>query len=316
MSVVGVYGPPYNLVDFGTAMNKCQTIRTGQCSVRRYMPHLLEHIRSGRVDAKALITHRYPLEKASEAYHTFAQKQDGCIKPILLPTRPHPSLSSEGPRCTRRRGHEERRAGARGAASRSGWTSILRGGPGVPRMHAPEPLPHVRFPPEQQQSRTTVFMHGRPHKTFPPVFGTAVPPKGVSGLVRGAAFRYPGPPHAPLDAAAPRGSRRPRGSTARAGAEARSAGARRARRDARRDARARALIHSPLRPSRLGARLLGAPPERRPASRRAVPRQARSAWRSYRPQPTGRPVAPTRGDALREARVSISEYVEFKSPTT
>ena len=85
VSVVGVYGPPYNLVDFGTAMNKCQTIRTGQCSVRRYMPHLLEHIRSGRVDAKALITHRYPLEKASEAYHTFAQKQDGCIKPILLP---------------------------------------------------------------------------------------------------------------------------------------------------------------------------------------------------------------------------------------
>jgi threonine dehydrogenase-like Zn-dependent dehydrogenase len=85
VSVVGVYGPPYNLVDFGTAMNKCQTIRTGQCSVRRYMPHLLDHIRSGRVDAKALITHRYPLEKASEAYHTFAQKRDGCIKPILLP---------------------------------------------------------------------------------------------------------------------------------------------------------------------------------------------------------------------------------------
>jgi threonine dehydrogenase-like Zn-dependent dehydrogenase len=87
VSVVGVYGPPFNLVDFGTAMNKCQTIRTGQCSVKRYMPHLLEHVRAGRIDARALITHRYPLERASEAYHAFARKKDGCIKPVLLPHR-------------------------------------------------------------------------------------------------------------------------------------------------------------------------------------------------------------------------------------
>jgi threonine dehydrogenase-like Zn-dependent dehydrogenase len=86
ISVVGVFGPPWTLVDFGTAMNKCQTIRTGQCSVKRYMPHLLDHIRSGRIDAGAVITHRYPLEKASEAYHAFAQKKDGCIKPVLLPS--------------------------------------------------------------------------------------------------------------------------------------------------------------------------------------------------------------------------------------
>jgi threonine dehydrogenase-like Zn-dependent dehydrogenase len=85
VSVVGVYGPPFNLVDFGTAMNKCQTIRTGQCSVKRYMPQLLEHVRAGRVDAGALITHRYPLDRASDAYHTFARKKDGCIKAVLLP---------------------------------------------------------------------------------------------------------------------------------------------------------------------------------------------------------------------------------------
>lgn len=85
VSVLGVYGPPFNLVDFGTAMNKCQTIRTGQCSVKRYMPQLAEHIRQGRIDAKAMITHKYPLERLSEAYHTFARKQDGCIKPVLFP---------------------------------------------------------------------------------------------------------------------------------------------------------------------------------------------------------------------------------------
>jgi hypothetical protein len=63
--------------------------------------------------------------------------------------------------------------------------------PGVPRMHAPRALPNTRYPPERQQSDVTVFLHGRPHKTFPPVFGTAVPPRGVSGLVRKAAYRYP-----------------------------------------------------------------------------------------------------------------------------
>jgi threonine dehydrogenase-like Zn-dependent dehydrogenase len=89
ISVLGVYGPPWNLVDFGTAMNKCQTIRTAQCSVKRYMPHLLDHIRNGRIDAGAVITHRYPLEQAPEAYRTFARKQDGCIKPALFPQTLH-----------------------------------------------------------------------------------------------------------------------------------------------------------------------------------------------------------------------------------
>lgn len=63
--------------------------------------------------------------------------------------------------------------------------------PGVPRMHAPRPLPNTLFPPEPQRSDVTVFMHGRPHKTFPPVYGTAVPPRGISGRVRKAAYRHP-----------------------------------------------------------------------------------------------------------------------------
>ena len=80
-----MYGPPYAAFDFGTAMNKQQTIRTGQCPVKRYMPHLLEHIRAGRFDPKAVFTHRLPLEDAPAAYHTFAQKRDGCIKVALFP---------------------------------------------------------------------------------------------------------------------------------------------------------------------------------------------------------------------------------------
>lgn len=89
VSVIGVYGPPWNLVDFGSVMNKQLTLRSGQCSVKRYMPRMLEHIQSGRVDAKAVFTHELPLEQAPDAYHTFARKQQGCIKVAL---RPSPTL--------------------------------------------------------------------------------------------------------------------------------------------------------------------------------------------------------------------------------
>jgi threonine dehydrogenase-like Zn-dependent dehydrogenase len=85
LSVVGVYGPPYAAFDFGTAMNKQQTIRTGQCPVKRYLPRLVEHVRAGRIDPKPVFTHRLPLEDAPGAYHTFAQKKDGCIKVALFP---------------------------------------------------------------------------------------------------------------------------------------------------------------------------------------------------------------------------------------
>lgn len=85
VSIVGVYGPPFNLVPIGTAMNKNLTLRMGQCNVKRYMPRLLEHIRAGRVDTKAMITHRFPLERAPDAYRIFEQKLDGCIKTVLLP---------------------------------------------------------------------------------------------------------------------------------------------------------------------------------------------------------------------------------------
>ncbi|HEY5955061.1 MAG TPA: zinc-dependent alcohol dehydrogenase, partial [Polyangiaceae bacterium] len=83
--LVGVYGPPFNLVNIGTAMNKGLTLRMAQCNVKRYMPKLLEHIRAGRIAPKAVISHRVPLEHASEAYHLFENKLDNCIKCVLIP---------------------------------------------------------------------------------------------------------------------------------------------------------------------------------------------------------------------------------------
>ena len=83
--LIGVYGPPFNMVPIGTAMNKGLTIRAAQCNVKRYMPHLLEHIRAGRIDPKGIITHRLPLEDGPEAYRMFASKLDDCVKCVLIP---------------------------------------------------------------------------------------------------------------------------------------------------------------------------------------------------------------------------------------
>jgi threonine dehydrogenase-like Zn-dependent dehydrogenase len=85
ISLIGVYGPPFTGVDIGTFMNKCQTMRTGQASVKRYMPHLLEHVRAGRIQPSKVFTHRMSLEDAPHAYHMFARKHDGCIKVALSP---------------------------------------------------------------------------------------------------------------------------------------------------------------------------------------------------------------------------------------
>lgn len=85
VSIVGVYGPTGNMVPIGNVVNKGITIRANQASVKRLLPRLIEHVRMGHISPKDLITHRVPLEHVADAYHIFAAKLDGCIKPVLVP---------------------------------------------------------------------------------------------------------------------------------------------------------------------------------------------------------------------------------------
>ncbi|MEZ0391655.1 MAG: zinc-dependent alcohol dehydrogenase [Pseudobdellovibrionaceae bacterium] len=85
VSIVGVYGPTFNMVPIGNAVNKGLTLRMNQASVKRHLPRLIEHIQEGRIDPKKVISHRIPLEEISDAYHIFSSKLDHCIKPILIP---------------------------------------------------------------------------------------------------------------------------------------------------------------------------------------------------------------------------------------
>lgn len=85
VSIVGVYGPTGNMVPIGNVVNKGITIRANQASVKRLLPRLIEHVRVGHIRPKDMITHRVPLEHVADAYHIFAAKLDGCIKPVLVP---------------------------------------------------------------------------------------------------------------------------------------------------------------------------------------------------------------------------------------
>jgi threonine dehydrogenase-like Zn-dependent dehydrogenase len=85
VSIVGVYGPTFNAVPIGNALNKGITMRMNQASVKRHLPRLIEHIQEGRINPKEIITHRVPLEEVSDAYHIFSSKLDNCIKTVLIP---------------------------------------------------------------------------------------------------------------------------------------------------------------------------------------------------------------------------------------
>jgi hypothetical protein len=78
---------------------------------------------------------------------------------------------------------------------RPAWADVDRDParrPGVPWLREPpRPFPNTRFPPERQEGTPTAPMHNRPNKQLPPVFGTAVPLKGLSGVVRRLAYTLP-----------------------------------------------------------------------------------------------------------------------------
>jgi threonine dehydrogenase-like Zn-dependent dehydrogenase len=85
VSIAGVYGGLADKIPIGALMNKGLTIKTGQTHVHRYIPELLDHIRSGRIDPSFVVTHRLPLSQAPHGYKIFREKQDGCIKIVLDP---------------------------------------------------------------------------------------------------------------------------------------------------------------------------------------------------------------------------------------
>jgi threonine dehydrogenase-like Zn-dependent dehydrogenase len=85
ISIPGVYIGFLDKIPFGAVVNKGLTLKTGQTHVPRYSQKLLNKIEAGEIDPSFVITHRLTLDDGPEAYRTFCDKQDGCIKVVMTP---------------------------------------------------------------------------------------------------------------------------------------------------------------------------------------------------------------------------------------
>lgn len=84
VSIIGVYGGVVDKIPMGAAFNKSLTFRMGQTHMMKYMAPLLDKIEQGLIDPSFVITHKAPLEDASEMYKRFA-KRGKCVKTVLDP---------------------------------------------------------------------------------------------------------------------------------------------------------------------------------------------------------------------------------------
>jgi threonine dehydrogenase-like Zn-dependent dehydrogenase len=84
-AVIGVYPETAKTFPIGKAMNKNLTLRMGNCDHRKYIPHLLELVRTGAVDPAEILTNIEPMESALDAYEQFDARAPGWIKVELQP---------------------------------------------------------------------------------------------------------------------------------------------------------------------------------------------------------------------------------------
>ncbi|MDY0885514.1 zinc-dependent alcohol dehydrogenase [Dongia soli] len=80
LAIIGVYPPGADSFPIGQAMNKNLTIKMGNCNHRKYIPHLLDLVRSDIVDPTSILTKGEPLSDALEAYKQFDQRKCGWTK--------------------------------------------------------------------------------------------------------------------------------------------------------------------------------------------------------------------------------------------
>ena len=85
ISVPGAYVGFPDKLPFGAFMNKGLTMKSGQTHMQRYMKPLLEKVEAGRNRSFVRDHPSRQARDAPEAYKTFRDKKDGCIKVVLSP---------------------------------------------------------------------------------------------------------------------------------------------------------------------------------------------------------------------------------------
>ncbi|MCY1019984.1 zinc-dependent alcohol dehydrogenase [Pyxidicoccus sp. MSG2] len=87
LSIIGVYPQQARTFPIGMAMNKNLTLRMGNCNHRKYVPKLLELVRTGVVDPTSILSHVEPMGSAIDAYRNFDLRKPGWVKVELEPSQ-------------------------------------------------------------------------------------------------------------------------------------------------------------------------------------------------------------------------------------
>ena len=86
ISIIGVYPPTLENYPIGKAMNKNLRLNMGNCNHRKYLPRLVELVRSGVMRPEQFFTQRQPMMSAIDAYRHFDQHEPGWMKVKLEPS--------------------------------------------------------------------------------------------------------------------------------------------------------------------------------------------------------------------------------------
>ena len=85
VSIMGVYGSPYDNFPLHRLFDKGITLKMGQAPVLNYIDHLIELVKTEKVVLDDIITHTLPLSEVTHGYEIFQKKEEDCVKVVLKP---------------------------------------------------------------------------------------------------------------------------------------------------------------------------------------------------------------------------------------
>ncbi|UIJ72531.1 NAD(P)-dependent alcohol dehydrogenase [Aurantimonas sp. HBX-1] len=87
LSSLGVYSGDLTipLGPFMAGLGDLKIVTTLCPGGKERMRRLMDVVASGRIDLRAMVTHRFPLERIEEAYELFANQRDGVLKVAITP---------------------------------------------------------------------------------------------------------------------------------------------------------------------------------------------------------------------------------------
>jgi len=85
VSIMGVYGSPYDNFPLFRLFDKGITLKMGQAPVLNHIDKLIELVKEEKVVLDDIITHTLPLSQVARGYDIFNNKEEDCVKVVLKP---------------------------------------------------------------------------------------------------------------------------------------------------------------------------------------------------------------------------------------